>query len=351
MNINKRARVLFRCDANADVGMGHLMRCHGLGRGLIREGCDVMMCGPSAALAQHSPGMEYQHWLPREWESIPAEAEHLASLVCAWSIDLVVVDDYRANEEFQRCLHDLGIKQLHFVPPQVTSVYAEVAVCTNPLALLRDYRDVMKVEGGEFLAGPAYAILRDEFDAVDPGRPRQALKNLLITFGGGDDRGAIAFALSTLDDPMFASLKVRVVSGGSNPRNGSNQALADQLKHIQIEYIIQPDSMAVLLCLADLALMAAGTTCYEAARCGVPMLLVSIADNQTSQAEAFERLGCAAYLGTSILLTASVLRSALAALMVNTDELQRMSVAAGKAVDGLGVRRVITAIAGHIGLN
>lgn len=340
--------MLFRCDANADVGMGHLMRCHGLSRGLLGEKCDVLMCGPST---QHSPNMGYEHWLPREWESTPAEAEHLASLVSAWSVDLVVVDDYRANEEFQRYLHDLGIKQLHFVPPQVTSVCAEIAVCTNPLALWRDYRDVMKVEGGEFLAGPAYAILRDEFDAVAPLRPREVLKKLLITFGGGDDRGAIAFALAALDDPMFASLKVRVVSGRSNPRNGTNQALAAQVLHIEIEYIIQPDSMATLLCWADLALMAAGTTCYEAARCALPMLLVSIADNQTSQAKAFERLGCAAYLGPSVLLTPSVVRYALAELMVDNDELQRMSVAAGSAVDGLGVRRVTAAIAGHIGLN
>ena len=55
--------------------------------------------------------------------------------------------------------------------------------------------------------------------------------------------------------------------------------------------------MPQLMAWADLAVSAAGTTCWELAFMGLPMLLVVLADNQRPNATCLDELGVAGNLG------------------------------------------------------
>lgn len=338
-------RVVFRCDASSQIGMGHLMRCRGLAEALVELDVRVLMCGPSLEMKDSSDGVLFEEWLPRTWHSEQEEARFVSQLPAVKCGAWVVVDDYRAGADFQRHLYAHGVKQCHFVPPSIEGVLAEVAICTNPAVLALDYSRLLSVPGGVFLAGAEYAVLRKSFLKAGPARQRRELNCLLMTFGGGDDRGAISLAASALDVPFMSSVKVIVVAGQDNPRNSSNRGLLQRLKYLNAEYAIQPENFVDLLGVADLAVMAAGTTSYEAARMGLPMLLCSIVDNQVSQGAAFERLGCAKYLGGFEQLAPEALQGAVMQMLSDPSRLARMSVSASRAVDGNGAKRIAAVIA------
>ena len=55
--------------------------------------------------------------------------------------------------------------------------------------------------------------------------------------------------------------------------------------------------MKALICSCDLAVSAAGSTMYEIAACGVPMIAYILADNQIPGAKTFAKLGLAVSCG------------------------------------------------------
>ena len=64
--------------------------------------------------------------------------------------------------------------------------------------------------------GPKYAILRNEFTNMDQIQVKK--NNILVTFGGGDDKGAILITLSAIKDLVPNGYKVIIVVGKHNPR-------------------------------------------------------------------------------------------------------------------------------------
>ena len=99
--------------------------------------------------------------------------------------------------------------------------------------------------------------------------------------------------------------------------------------------------MPALMAWADLAISAAGSTCYELAFMGLPMMLITIADNQVSLAIELERQGCALNLGWHVKLNTTQITNALSALIVNRQERAEYSEQSKRLIDGLGAHRVV----------
>src|SRR5690606_29280143 len=88
-----------------------------------------------------------------------------------------------------------------------------------------------------------------------------------------------------------------VVSSTHNPRNEENRAWIERHGQRRVALRISPTNMAEVMMHSDLAVMAGGTSTYEAACCGLPTLIVAIADNQISQSNAWAALESARYIG------------------------------------------------------
>jgi len=337
-------RVLIRCDASPLLGVGHLMRCDVLAQRLVRAGAQVSMLGPEEGYQRSLQASSYSQWTACPWRGEEAEALALAGLLAVQDYDFLIVDDYRASPAFQRLLAGTGGRWLQFYAPTSEAIYADIALCSNPSASLDSFAGRVCRPACQLLVGLDYALLREEFVHLAPSRLRSGVQGVLLTFGGGDDRGLVLQALTDLDCPGLAGTAVTVVAGHGNPRNEINRRALASLKHLEAVYLVQPDNVAALLERADLAIMAGGTTSYEAARCGLPMLLVSIADNQVEQSQAMQRLGCARYLGSHEALESGMLREHVLCLKEAPETLRRMSGHASAIVDGQGSARVVETI-------
>ncbi len=91
---------------------------------------------------------------------------------------------------------------------------------------------------------------------------------------------------------------------------------------------------------ADVAVSAAGSTCWELARMRLPSLLVAVAENQTPLAREMAAAGAAVDLGPVEQLTATSIAKELSALCRDQDRRMSQSAAGARLVDGQGAQRV-----------
>lgn len=331
--------ILFRCNAGPNIGFGHLMRCRALAHALREQGESCVMVGPDQAYANEEDIRLFDHWLPQVWDNAEADAVQLAKLAERFGAKKLVLDDYRVNETYQLVLRNEGLKWLQFEARNTQPIWADIVLYASPAAKAEDYDPVLRNPGTQLLLGPRYAALRPEFASVKPRDPERPTKKVLVTFGGGDDRGAIRFVLSTLLPLTPSDLQFLVISGVHNPRNAEHLDWIEEHGEGRVNFVINPQSIVPLFLECDLAVMAGGTTTYEAACCGLPMILIAIADNQVLQSTAWGHLGAAIFLGSFADVHNAQLSNAFHSICSDQSRRATMQNHARRNVDGGGAVR------------
>jgi RimJ/RimL family protein N-acetyltransferase len=95
---------------------------------------------------------------------------------------------------------------------------------------------------------------------------------------------------------------------------------------------------------ADCALTAAGSTIYELAYFGVPMLLVVLAENQAPGALRMAELSAARNLGPASRLTPAAIASELRTFLAESEARSAQSDVSRGLIDGRGAERTVTAM-------
>lgn len=340
-----RHRVVVRADASARIGLGHLRRCAALGRRLETAGVDVHFLTKTEDV---DPAVEVGGFAKaciRLEPALQGEADATRATEYCRSIgaDRLIVDHYQADEAYQRVLLDAGIRWLQFDGAAKMPLWADWVVSMSPAADEVRYRALQRRPETHMLLGPRYAILRDEFLQWRAPRPvRRQATRLLLTFGGGDDRGACLACLSAL--PKSSTFEVTILSGSSNPQIPSIRSWLERNVDIRARLLIDDMAVARHMAEADIAVTAGGTTTFEMAMLGLPALVVQIADNQRANTQAWERAGVAIDLGPLEQLDVDRLRNKLLALADDSVLRERMAARGRESVDGRGVDRISTAI-------
>ena len=290
--------IIFRTDASPQIGFGHLTRCRALAMALRSEGKRCVMVGPAAEYAKSVDQETFEDWIPApEWSSANEDGDRLIGVARKFEAEWLVLDDYRIDETYQLRVREAGLRWLQFDGTASNPLWADIVLNANPAARSEDYQPVLRNPNARLLLGPRYAILRPEFDQIIPREPGRPVKKILLTFGGGDDRGANKFVLSTLLPVTSKDQEFVVITGATNPSNPSLKRWIDAHGQGRVSLHIDPEQVAPLFASCDLAVMAGGTSTYEAARCGLPMILIAIADNQIAQVKGWMDAGAALYLG------------------------------------------------------
>lgn len=338
--------IVFRCNASPTVGLGHLVRCRALAQALTRQGESCVMVGPPKSYATAQDVEFIEDWIEvGEWISPDQDAARFAKIVKDQSARFAVLDDYRVDADYQKRLSANGLRWLQFDGTAKKPLWADLVVNANPAARAADYRDVVHNPAAQLLLGPAYAVLRAEFPPVAALRPAgRPIAQVLVAFGGGDDRGGIEFALSSLIENAPVNWRFVVISGSHNPRNPQLVDWVETYGQGRVSLLINPDNVAAIMAGCDLAVMAGGTSIYEAASCGLPMVLIAIADNQIQPAKAWANAGAALFPGGLQEVNTGQLISAVSKLADDDVFRRDMAMKAGDLVDGKGAQRLASKI-------
>jgi L-amino acid N-acyltransferase YncA len=171
------------------------------------------------------------------------------------------------------------------------------------------------------------------------------VRRVLVTFGGADPADVTSRLL-----PVFAAvhaeraIEFEVVIGGASRR----AADFDQVAVAGVQLVRDARDMAARMARADVAIASAGTTAWELCLLGVPSMLVVVAENQRSVADALVRHHAAVSLGPADALDPGNVASALGALLDSRERRAGLAARAREIVDGDGVRRVRMHLIGDI---
>lgn len=317
------------------------MRCRTLGAELQRQGMASVMVGPGEEWRTQQDDVLFSDWVPLVWNDAIADAQTLVSLARAHDRAVLVLDDYRVDEAYQRILVDAGLDWMQqFNSAAPPPFWGRWVVNGGPGEHAERYRPQMRNSQTQFLLGPDYAVLRPAFcsPAEKPEQGR-AMDKVLVALGGGDDRGVTRPLLGALLENGPRHLRYRIMSGRSNP---SNSLLAEWVAGEasgRIELSIDPEDVYAEYAWADMAIIAGGTSTFEAAALGLPMMIIAMADNQLNQARGWVERGAAFFMGRYGDLNIETVVSALSSLG-HKDRFMDMSQAARRAVDGRGCERL-----------
>jgi len=343
--------LLIRADASAAIGTGHVMRCLALAQAWQDAGGSVVF-----TMAEATPAVRARLVAEScEVVSIPvAEGAEDARLTVALArergVQWVVVDGYQFGAEHQRDLKAAGFNVLFLDDYGHASSYcADLVLNQNIGAKEELYAE--REPATRLLLGPRYSLLRREFSEWREWTReiRSEASRVLVTMGGSDPQNVTASVIEALCTTRIEGVEAIVVVGGSNPRFNALQEVANQANlQSGAEIAVRKDisNMPELMAWADVAVAAAGSTCWELCLLGLPSLLIDVAANQTALARELGRLGCAIHVGNVQGVSPAKIAAELEPVMRLSDQRRSLSQAARKLVDGFGAKRVISAMRG-----
>jgi UDP-2,4-diacetamido-2,4,6-trideoxy-beta-L-altropyranose hydrolase len=290
--------IIFRCNAGPMVGLGHLTRCRALAYALNQKGQNCIMVGPHKSYMNDKDQNLFIEWISiNDWKSSLEDSNILIDIAERHRDVFLVLDDYRINEDYQLNIRKAGIKWLQFDNHENKPLWADIIINPMPGLSNKDFKNVIRNTNAELLLGPNYAILRPEFFKALKTNCSKKIKKVLVTFGGGDDRGGNKFVVSSLLDNTPNNIRFVIISGLKNPNNRKLKNWINSHGKGRIDLSINPKEIAKLFLTCDIAIISGGTTTYEVDCCGIPFVIISIADNQIEQSLAWDKVGKASYLG------------------------------------------------------
>ncbi|HMK66998.1 MAG TPA: UDP-2,4-diacetamido-2,4,6-trideoxy-beta-L-altropyranose hydrolase [Stellaceae bacterium] len=335
---------LIRTDAVAATGTGHAMRCLALAEALQEHGCECRFLVTSLPLLIAERLAREGFAIERQPHPIGSaeDAAETARVARRRGADWVVLDGYSFDDAFLETLRAAGLRALMIDDLGALRRYrCELVVNQNLHAEAGLYPDAE----ARLLLGPRYLMLRREFWGYRdlPRRPADVVERVLVSMGGSDPEDHASRVIAALGGLAGLGIAATVVVGAANPRLEALKALA-AARPAKIEIVHGTDDMPGLMRKADLAVAAAGTTAWELAFMGVPMLLGSTVVAEQTLARRLSRHGGCIYLGDFRDCPAPRLGDAILGLVNDPGMRRRIAASAATLVDGLGGERVIAAM-------
>jgi UDP-2,4-diacetamido-2,4,6-trideoxy-beta-L-altropyranose hydrolase len=341
------ASLLIRADASVATGTGHVMRCLALaqawqdagGRALFAtvettdalrarltaESCEVLSVSCVAGSAD--------------------DASQTIALAREQKTDWVVLDGYQFTADYQRALKAAGFKLLVLDDHGHAQHYSADLVLNQNVCADESLYQCRELTSRPLL-GPRYCLLRREFSPWQKWKRDvfPVCDRVLVTMGGSDPDNVTVRVLEALDLAKLENVDATVVVGGSNPHFTRLQLASVQVGR-KITVRRDVSNMPELMAEADVAISAAGSTCWELCLLGLPSLLLDVAANQSALSRELDRRGCAIRVGDQTVSPATI-ATQLEHLLRSHELRQTLSRNCRGLVDGQGAQRVVSILRG-----
>jgi len=169
-----------------------------------------------------------------------------------------------------------------------------------------------------------------------------------VMMGGSDQANITATVIEGLRQAAIESLDVTVLVGGSNPHVAELQALAAS-SGLKLQLLRDISNIGEVMAAADIAISAAGSTCWELCLLALPSLLIDVAENQSAVAKTLHDKGCAVHLGDRT-VSAEWVSEKLKWFVANHELRQSLARSSRELVDGKGSARVVSIMRGALTL-
>ena len=339
-------KVVFRVDASAEVGFGHLSRCINLAEVLRSRGIEVLfICRDDEA--KSFLALEDRLFatvlLPMLTVGEPVnqqeDAQQTIQALQGERPEWLIVDSYTLDKNWERLMRPHVAK---------IAVIEDLSGREHDCDLLLDQNYSKRSAASfekfvpntcELLLGPRFALIGEQFRILRQlkSKPTPELKRIFVFCGGSDPQNLTQQVIDGISCSELSNVAVDVVVGAQNKTFDREAALK---LNANIEIHDASGEFARIMSIADLAIGAGGTTSWERMCLGVLSIVVSIAENQISACEKLGRDGLVTYLGAQPSLKPGAIKNAVIEAKTKFvswfDQIEKGQI----LVDGRGCERV-----------
>lgn len=334
----------FRVDGNITISYGHIMRCIALADALMDKGEEVCFLvaddNPVSVLSECEKPYII---LDSDWKDLSTDVEQVIEILNNDRHPVLLIDTYRIDSEYVEKLKPLcKIAYLGSKKEYLGRLDLLVNYSTD---IDREFYRNNYDSNTLLLLGPSYAPLRKEFQKISR-KYGDDIKHILITTGNSDNDCVSDKIIKGLL-PLIngTDIKLQIVVGRLFPNKSELHELYDDNQCVVLNENVQ--SMSVLMQGCDLAISANGTTVYELASVGLPIISFAMVEEQIRSAEALSELGVIDYCGRSYENNdCCISRIANRVLYYMNDNKKMIELAqrAHSLIDGNGVYRITEAL-------
>ena len=318
--------LVFRCDANAHIGFGHVSRCLSLAAEALRRAHQV-------SFISLSPLSQMLRLDPRIRCYYAATEAELSQQLNKLSVDCLLLDGYHLSAADLALYKGLSCYTVLLDDVQQTCPLA-VDWVLSPAGSRNLAYYQQHYPQAQWLCGYDYALVNQHFLGAQVAYQQRRLS--LVSFGGSDVKKLTLPVVDYLCQQGFSDVHVVVTDAMG--------ALVDELGNysVSIHQNLSPFDMAKLMGQAKMAVVAAGSTLFELACCGVPSVICQVADNQTNATHDFCQH--AGFIGFDCRQKLLLTDLAQAWQKLRQQDRHQAQSKAKAMVDGRGCQRVLQAL-------
>lgn len=199
--------------------------------------------------------------------------------------EIVIVDSYLADVSFYKYISS-KTKVPVYIDDNKRLEYPE-GVIINGTVYAEEFGYPQR-KGNDYLLGTKYTPLRKLFWEVPEKGISREMNNVMIMLGGYDPKNLTPGILNMLKRE-YPELVKNVVVGEGYADIEKIKLSADKKTNLIFNPVLKKFRDAVIN--ADVAISAAGQSLYEFARAGIPVISVTVADNQINNVKGWKKAG------------------------------------------------------------
>lgn len=300
--------ILCLCDGGKDIGFGHVSRCLALAEAFEEHGWTPRFAGRMIDGAEELVARAGYAVTSRPLRVGQEDIAEAATMCYELGATVVMLDSYTIRPDY------LGVLAAAF-PVLLIDDYGALErddydglIVLNPSII----PESISYPSARFvMSGPQFIPFRRD---IRSKRPRQVfvrtkVRRVLVTLGGGDPQNLTQRVVLALAEAV-PTVEVWAVVGRGYVWL---EQLETSLKACGTgsRVFVQVPNLADLLVETDLLVCGGGMTKFEASYMGVPTLVISLNESQTSESALFSKLGLVIDLGLGAQLSSEQLRHAI----------------------------------------
>lgn len=346
--------LIIRADGNAQIGIGHLMRCMTVGeavKNLYGDDYPILFICADAETAKFvsDHGFEFRI-LNTDCRYMDEELDQFALCLSQYDDGLsgkntILADSYYVTDSYLLRLGEYG--RVYLMDDMQSHAYPVDGIINyNLFASEEIYGNLYRGRNVEFYLGGKYTPLRKQF-AGSGYQVGETVKDVLIVTGGGDEKNIAGEILDAIY--RYDTVTYHVLVGRFSPHLESWRRKSRETGNVKIYYDIS--DVAGLMTKCDMAVSAGGSTLYELSALGIPFICFSYADNQDALVDYIgseQIAGCAGrwHHGKESVLES--IREQFESMCDNKELRQQYSRSERRLVDGQGAYRLAEILCGGV---
>ena len=272
--------ILVRADSSSYIGTGHIMRDLVLVKQFIHDNIIFATQNLNGNINYKIAEEEYKLVILKN-----NNFEELNQLIKELNIDMIIIDHYNINYNFEKELKKENPNLKIFVfDDTYEKHFCDILINHNISANEKRYKNLVP-NNCELRCGSKYTLLRDEFleakKQKNSIKKDKKIKTIFVAMGGADHSNIninILKVVNKIRKKNKKNIKVNIVSTNANK---NLEKLKDYCKNKKwINLYINSKQIAKLMSESDFAIVTPSVTVNEVYYLELPIIAIKTADNQ-----------------------------------------------------------------------